>query len=68
MPFPAEGLVYDYKLDDGGISNYHHLEEEEEDFDKPVGTFANQRVSLESLVALYCSVFIANCVHSMYDS
>lgn len=31
MPFPEGKLVYDYKLDDGGISNMSTEEEEEEE-------------------------------------
>ena len=30
MPFPDEGLVYDYRLDDGGASKTKEDEEEEE--------------------------------------
>ena len=29
MPFPEEGLVYDYCLDDGGISKFNEDEGEE---------------------------------------
>ena len=31
MPFPADGLVYDYRLDDAGISQPALEEEEEEE-------------------------------------
>ena len=31
MPFPEEGLVYDYKLDDGGITQAAADDDEEED-------------------------------------
>ena len=31
MPFPEAGLVYDYKLDDGGASEMHRGDEEEEE-------------------------------------
>ena len=30
MPFPEGGLVYDYRLDDGGVSKTGEEEEEEE--------------------------------------
>ena len=30
MPFPEGGLVYDYRLDDGGVSKTGDDEEEEE--------------------------------------
>jgi hypothetical protein len=30
MPFPEDGLVYDYSLDDGGASRIGEEEEEEE--------------------------------------
>lgn len=28
LPFPEEGLVYDYKLDDGGLSSTEDLDED----------------------------------------
>ena len=31
MPFPEAGLVYDYKLDDGGITKTAADDEEDED-------------------------------------
>ena len=31
MPFPADGLVYDYRLDDGGASRPPREKGEEED-------------------------------------
>ena len=34
LPFPGEGLVYDYRLDDGGISRMGKSEDEEEDVKK----------------------------------
>ncbi len=34
MPFPSEGLVYDYRLDDGGLSGRGKKGEEEEEEDK----------------------------------
>jgi len=36
MPFPEGGLVYDYRLDDGGVSRTAKGEEEEEEDRKPV--------------------------------
>ena len=30
MPFPESGLVYDYRLDDGGVSRTSEDEDEEE--------------------------------------
>ena len=30
MPFPEEGQIYDYRLDDGGVSKTGEDEEEEE--------------------------------------
>ena len=36
MPFPEGGLVYDYRLDDGGVSRTAKGEEEEEEERKPV--------------------------------
>ncbi len=39
MPFPSEGLVYDYRLDDGGLSGTGRRgEEEEEEEKKPTRT------------------------------
>ena len=34
MPFPEEGLVYDYKLEDGGVNQTHKEGDEDEDEDK----------------------------------
>ena len=34
LPFPSEGLVYDYRLDDGGISRMGKSDDEEEDVKK----------------------------------
>lgn len=31
MPFPEAGLVYDYKLDDAGITKSGHDDDEEEE-------------------------------------
>lgn len=31
MPFPEEGLVYDYKLDDGGVTQIAADDDEEDD-------------------------------------
>ena len=31
LPFPEKGLVYDYRLDDGGISSTHKSDDDEED-------------------------------------
>ena len=31
MPFPSEGLVYDYQLDDGGISGTSNTDEDDEE-------------------------------------
>lgn len=36
MPFPEGGLVYDYRLDDGGVSKIGEEEEEEENKKKKV--------------------------------
>ena len=34
LPFPSEGLVYDYRLDDGGISRMGKSDDDEEDVKK----------------------------------
>ena len=34
MPFPSDGLVYDYRRDDGGVSRTGRGEEDEEEDDK----------------------------------
>ena len=31
LPFPSEGLVYDYRLDDGGISHTGKSDDDEEE-------------------------------------
>ena len=31
MPFPSKGLVYDYQLDDGGISGRSKSDDDDED-------------------------------------
>ena len=31
LPFPEKGLVYDYRLDDGGISSAHKSDDDEEE-------------------------------------
>lgn len=37
LPFPEEGLVYDYRLDDAGISNLNEEEDDDEDVKKVMG-------------------------------
>ena len=49
LPFPGEGLVYDYRLDDGGISRMGKSEDEEEDVKKSF------KVYTTNVAVLYCS-------------
>lgn len=32
LPFPSEGLVYDYRLDDGGASNLEKDDDDDDDY------------------------------------
>ena len=49
MPFPSEGLVYDYQLDDGGISGTSKTDEDEEE---------EKKTSAGTVRCLFCVNFL----------
>ena len=53
MPFPAEGLVYDYQLEDGGVSGAGKTDDDD-DFDEKTKSDGNT-VSM-------CCVYVCTCL------
>lgn len=60
MPFPEDGLVYDYCLDDGGVSKTS--EEEEEEGEKKKTKVHNMHLYTQANF-VQCSCV---CVYGMY--
>ena len=54
MPFPSEGVVYDYQLDDGGISGSGTSDNDEEEEEKITsGTVCHSVYHLMNLLCYY---------------
>ena len=64
LPFPSEGLVYDYRLDDGGISRMGKSDDDEEDVKKSFKVPVHKATSIQltslcmDIVSLLCVTYI----------
>lgn len=57
MCFPEEGLVYDYRLDDAGISNFEDDEEEGERKVRQI-TWIHMDSTSDSLLLIHSFTFL----------